>query len=493
MADEGRKRKMQRKKGANLMKNLFKKIGALLVAAVMVLSMCTAAFAATKNKATITVNNADGATLEYAQVIKTDRGTRTGWNFVNPEVAQAYMDALGKTDAQSAIDTLTTTQNDAAALKAAQVAAAQHVTFTEVTNGWEVDDAGVYLVKAVQSGFTYNTMSAYVSFTKVENYDYPSLKDTAIDAKKIPTTVTKEITVGDTDKNNVVKTGDVLTYQVKAFVPFIDAAKDTDRTFFVYDQLTGAKYVNKDEATITVNDQEYTTTTIQYDDKNGKFSLDLSSLVDSSNSKAGQEVVITYKVEVTSENDEITNTAKAGHTDGEQFGGATTRTFEGNITLTKYASDSNNEDLSDNEKLANAGFEVKKDNTVLKFTKLGDGLYKYDSNGDVAEVFTTTGGTVKIQGLDVGTYTFTEKTAPEGYSVNQNSVTATLEIKETDKDSNGVVNKALTSETSMIDTKLSSLPSTGGMGTYLFTIIGVVVMAGAAGAFFISRRKGSEE
>ena len=36
MADEGRKRKMQRKKGANLMKNLFKKIGALLVAAVMV-------------------------------------------------------------------------------------------------------------------------------------------------------------------------------------------------------------------------------------------------------------------------------------------------------------------------------------------------------------------------------------------------------------------------------------------------------------------------
>lgn len=475
------------------MKNLFKKIGALLVAAVMVLSMCTAAFAATKNKATITVNNADGATLEYAQVIKTDRGTRTGWNFVNPEVAQAYMDALGKNDAQSAIDTLTTTQNDAAALKAAQVAAAQHVTFTEVTNGWKVDDAGVYLVKAVQSGFTYNTMSAYVSFTKVENYDYPSLKDTAIDAKKIPTTVTKEITVGDTDKNNVVKTGDVLTYQVKAFVPFIDAAKDTDRTFFVYDQLTGAKYVNKDEATITVNDQEYTTTTIQYDDKNGKFSLDLSSLVDSSNSKAGQEVVITYKVEVTSENDEITNTAKAGHTDGEQFGGATTRTFEGNITLTKYASDSNNEDLSDNEKLANAGFEVKKDNTVLKFTKLGDGLYKYDSNGDVAEVFTTTGGTVKIQGLDVGTYTFTEKTAPEGYSVNQNSVTATLEIKETDKDSNGVVNKALTSETSMIDTKLSSLPSTGGMGTYLFTIIGVVVMAGAAGAFFISRRKGSEE
>ena len=43
------------------------------------------------------------------------------------------------------------------------------------------------------------------------------------------------------------------------------------------------------------------------------------------------------------------------------------------------------------------------------------------------------------------------------------------------------------------NTKISELPSTGGMGTYLFTIIGVVVMAGAAGAFFMSRRRGSEE
>lgn len=65
MADEGRKRKMQRKKGANLMKNLFKKIGALLVAAIMVLAMASTAFADGPT-ATITVNNADNATLTYA-------------------------------------------------------------------------------------------------------------------------------------------------------------------------------------------------------------------------------------------------------------------------------------------------------------------------------------------------------------------------------------------------------------------------------------------
>lgn len=474
------------------MKNLFKKIGALLVAAVMVLAMASTAFAATKNEATITVNDAAGATLEYAQVIKTDRTTRTGWNFVNDNVAKAYIDALGATDAQSAIDTLTTTKNDAAALKAAQVAAAQHVTFTAVTNGWTVRDAGVYLVKAVQTGFTYNTMSAYVSFTKVENYDYPSLKDTTINAKKIPTTVTKEITAGDTDKNNVVKTGDVLTYQVKAFVPFIDAAKDKDRTFFVYDQLTGAKYVNKNEATITVDDQAYTTTAIQYNDKEGKFSLDLSSLVeDTSNSKAGQEVVITYKVEVTSENDEITNIAKAGHTDGEQFGGVTTKIYEGNITLTKTNDYNDKENKTDMVKLAGAGFEVRKDaeTAALTFVKLGEGVYKYDPTGTITEVVTNADGTVKVQGLDVGTYKFKEITAPQGYSVNTTEATAILALGENETSAT----MPLTDETDMRDSKLSALPSTGGMGTYLFTIIGVVVMAGAAGAFFISRRKGSEE
>ena len=60
---------------------------------------------------------------------------------------------------------------------------------------------------------------------------------------------------------------------------------------------------------------------------------------------------------------------------------------------------------------------------------------------------------------------------------------------------NGNITKidGTSSTTEIVNTKMGTLPSTGGMGTYLFTIIGVVVMAVAAGAFFISRRRGSEE
>lgn len=42
---------------------------------------------------------------------------------------------------------------------------------------------------------------------------------------------------------------------------------------------------------------------------------------------------------------------------------------------------------------------------------------------------------------------------------------------------------------SMTDTTLAALPSTGGMGTTLFTIAGCVIMISAAGLFFATRKK----
>ena len=80
MADEGRKRKMQRKKGANLMKKLFKKISAILIAAVMVLARASTAFADGENglSAEIIINNAEHATFSYLQVIKPNSQKETG-------------------------------------------------------------------------------------------------------------------------------------------------------------------------------------------------------------------------------------------------------------------------------------------------------------------------------------------------------------------------------------------------------------------------------
>ena len=336
------------------MKNLFKKIGALLVAAVMVLSMCTAVFAAIKTDATITVTNAAKATLTYAQVIKADQSTKTGWNFVDDKVAEAYVDAFGVADAQAAIEAMIPANNvDANKLGAAQANAAGKVNFVTMANPQTVNEAGVYLIKATEAGYTYNLMSAYIGFgevTKINDgeevkYEYPSLVDATLNAKKTETKVEKEAV----DDDNVVATGDILTYKVKTNVPFI-APTDTDKTFWAYDELTGAEYTKN--ATITL-DGETNDVTATYPitwDSATKFSVNLSGMIDDANSNAGKEVVITYTVKVTSENDTITNKATAGHKDKEDFGSKEINVYEGNITLTKTG--------ENDVKLANAGFEV---------------------------------------------------------------------------------------------------------------------------------------
>ena len=459
-----------------------RKIFAVLLTLAMVFGMSMTSFAATKDTATITVNNADKATLTYAQVIKADQSTETGWAFVNTEVANAYKTAFKATDDQAAIKAMLPAANvDANKLGAAQAKAANHVTFNAMANPQAVDAAGVYLVKATEVGYTYNIMSAYIGFGEVTitgeegnvTYDYPSLVDAELGAKKTPTKVEKEAV----DTDNVVATGDILTYKVKTNVPFI-APTDTDKTFWAYDELTGAEYTEKETATITLGGENVTTAyPINWNADTAKFSVDLSNMINDANSNAGKEVVITYKVKVTSDNDVITNTATAGHKGTEDFGSKEIKVYQGNITLTKTG--------ENDVKLANAGFEVRKgskDSNALKFTKLTDGVYKYDPNGTETEVFTKADGTVKVQGLNVGTYYFKETTAPKGYSVNQNQSEATLAVE-------GKASAVLTATTSMTDTKLSALPSTGGIGTTIFTIAGCLIMIAAAGLFFASRKK----
>ncbi len=464
-----------------------KKLLAVILTFAMVMGLGVTTFAATKNDATITVNDEKGAlltsaTLKYAQVIKADQTTVTGWNFVNNDVANAYKTAFGVTDAQDAIKAMIPAENvNATNLSKAQANAVGKVTFATMSNPQTVTAAGVYLVMATEAGYTYNIMSAYIGFGEVTidgtTYDYPSLVDATLTAKRSSIEVQKE--VADTD--NVTKTGDVLTYTVKTNVPFINPT-NTDKTFWVYDELTGAKYTEKTAATITLAGTPVTTNyTFTYSDNDTKFAIDLSGMIDDANSNAGKEVVITYKVVVTSDNDKITNTATAGHKDGDDFGSKTVETYEGNITLTKT-----NEDGS--VKLAGAGFEVRKDNQTsdaLKFTKLSDGVYKYDPNGDVTEIVTVADGTVKVQGLDVGTYYFKEITAPKGYSINTTDAVAELKLAEGTTSASAV----LTATTSMADTKLNALPSTGGIGTTIFTIGGCAIMIAAAYMFFVSRRK----
>ena len=100
-------------------------------------------------------------------------------------------------------------------------------------------------------------------------------------------------------------------------------------------------------------------------------------------------------------------------------------------------------------------------------------------------IVTDSDGEAVVRGLDDDVaygYKFKEVKAPEGYSINETDASVDGWTGEVDERENTA---------SMNDTKLSSLPlpSTGGIGTTLFTVGGCTIMVAAAGLYFATRKK----
>lgn len=469
-----------------------KKVLALLVAMVMVMGMTMTTMAAPqKDEATITIEDEKGAILtgaqlSYVQVIKADQTTRTGWAFTSEAIKEAYLDAFNEEDDQVVIDQLiayaakaesaATSEEIARALS--NVVNSKDVQYNPMSNPQTVDKAGVYAVKAVQEGYTYNNMAAYVGFGS-EQGDYPSLTDVELTAKRTPTDVTKEAT----DPDKVVAVGDIVTYTIKTKVPYIDP-NHTDKSFGITDTIEGAEYYLTGEGS-TATVQMGTDTVVggaeRFVVSGNNFTVDLSDLITSDNANAGKDVIVTYTAKVT----EVTvNNQAGGHISGEEVDShPSVDVYTGQITLTK--TDEETEKL-----LAGAGFEVRKDDvngTPLTFSEESEGIYIYDPEGKETTVFTNQEGKLVLKGLDVGTYYFKETVAPEGYHIadSPKGYDAQAEIVAPE---NGVT-EIIKAETALTNTKLSSLPSTGGIGTTIFTIGGCVIMIAAAGLFFASRKK----
>ena len=135
--------------------------------------------------------------------------------------------------------------------------------------------------------------------------------------------------------------------------------------------------------------------------------------------------------------------------------------------------------------------------------------------------FTTTNdGRLEINGLDSDvTYYLVETKAPTGYTINSTPVevkidavyaeNGRLESYVVKMDGNEVagytfnagttvgegkvtVNEEVLNPFNFKNTKLANLPSTGGIGTTIFTIGGCAIMIIAAGLFFASRRKAAK-
>ena len=485
-----------------------KRILSVIMAMVMVLAMSVPTFAAVQS-ANITVNNLDeNATITRLQIIVPDQTTETGWAFANGALAEfKKVDSFrGLSDQQilwklikyadknhtaKGIPTNTVAATAADfqdAMEKVEANLGNKYTAIDVTgNVIEAKVAGVYAIKARTTdtaNYAYSPMAAFVSFGTYTT-EPTALTPATVNAKK--TTIKIEKSSSETD--GVVEIDKEVTYTVKTNIPYI-ADDVEDVTYTITDTITGAEYRvdENNNLTVTVKIGTETPSTVTVNPQSNSFVLDLSTIA-ANRANANLPIEISYNAIVKSE---IVENRVVPNDGTHTFTPATNTLYTGKITMTKQGETAD-------VKLENAGFviyRVDRDNTYyamvekdrektneyvvkswtteLNRAKVDDNLIMTDANGEAV-----------VRGLDDNyIYKFKEIKAPEGYSVNTTDSTA-----EWTDAHNVATASSRAGAASMTDTKLNALPSTGGIGTTIFTIGGCAIMIVAAGLFFATRRK----
>lgn len=451
----------------------FKKLFSVLLTLAMVLGMSMTTFAAPEATASIKVDKLtehDNTTLKLYQVVKfNDADSR--W-----EVTDWVEKALEKDATLVDLTTKPATINYAGLLKYLPTAPLKegknvNTTSYDFTNL----EVGAYLITAGGDTTSYTVMGA-------GTYDYDSesnlIKPVSkkISAKGEKYTVVK--TLKNTDQSFVIKGEEVGFYIDTVFPSYAD--NNTNRTFSITDTPTGMKvtgvkvFVNGTE----VDEENYTVTGLNV--KDGAVTVAFKeAFIGKNNAHATEAVRVEVTAVVTSDDGSYSNEARSNYdSDPSRVDGKS-----GSIEIAKTTDE---EKEADRKPLTGAKFSVSKDEKVLQFVELKEGEYTlYTEDTDipagkeaVSEVTVGSNGKVLLKGLGAGTYEITETLAPEGYSINDNIPDATIVAGSTE---NVTV--------SVPDSKLSALPSTGGIGTTIFTIAGCVIMIAAAGLFFASRKK----
>lgn len=451
----------------------FKKIFAVLLTLAMVLGMSMTSFAAQvtdKYTNNIKVSNLTAGVdtvVKAYNIIYLDRDSSGNENWVVVDWAKDYINLNQATGEY----TISDKEGLKKAVERQTFVASQTVSGTECTfTGLPI---GAYVIWANDSNSTYELM---VANTYDENQKYLAAKAADVTAKVSNYTVKKEAS------DSFVHRGQKVTFTVTTQFPAkTNEAGEILNSFKIKDTPTGLLIAGLPEVTIagakvTITDNMVTNTLNDDNTMTTGYEVDLSSFIAAS--QAGQTVVVKYTATVI--DDKTYNNTAGADSNTVTYGTSSTEGFEGDITVTKV--DENGETLS------GAEFEIYKGSatgTPLQFVKVSNGNYKLaldDEGGAGATVAVDADGKLVLTGLDEGTYYIKETLAPEGYSLVEDPKEVTITAAK----------EHVSVSIDFVNTKLGSLPSTGGIGTTIFTIGGCAIMIIAAALFFASRRKSSK-
>ena len=361
-------------------------------------------------------------------------------------------------------------------------------TNDETNHNYTGLDAGIYYVKMTKKSpnFKSLTQDAIVVFPNKNNV---TAMEVVLDGKvsegepsvskdfKVNGSLTKEDqTRGTIDTTAQTKT---ITYVLTADVP-----ASTVETYIITDRMgTGLKAVTKDNIkSVTLNG----TTALEYDfvtdginvakddtvnkkygTENNTFGISIKAaeLAKSSFYTAGNKVVVEFETEL----DYATATvgsAIVNHDDLIYGNASALNVRPGNdVTVKTYKAVAKKIDATTEAALGGATFGLYEDQACTEELATATS----DATTGIADF------AVK---LPAGTYYIKEKTAPTGYNLNTEVKSVTLGDSNADA-------------TVVIEDTKSKLPSTGGNGTMMFTIIGGSLVLLAAALFVVVMKKKS--
>ena len=306
-----------------------------------------------------------------------------------------------------------------------------------------------------------------------------------------------DIPFNKVDDKESVDVGEVVTYTITGKVP--DYTGFTTYTYLITDTMSEGLTFKKN-VKVTVGGVDKTSDcaiTYDVDENANKFTVSIPVL--DKKYDIGAEIKVTYTAVVNEkavakiENNSATLTYSNDPTD------STSKTttppdketvYSAKIVIDKYAAQADANDKT--HKLAGAQFVLYKEvNGVKQYYKWNDTDKKvtWTANKEEATVKTTNeNGATSFDGLADGTYYLEEIAAPAGYNLLNDPV----KVVVNGANATATNLSALTVNEEVANQSGTELPSTGGMGTTIFYVLGGVLMAGAFVLLVVRKRMRAE-